>query len=131
MNKYKIFLNIIKNKILFILKRYNYKRKIIFIFKNLIFLAPYNYLLLSDNIYLLIYIFKRIFINFFFKLFKFIIKNLKAEYNNNLLFNKFNKILNIHEIATLSILKYVKKKIYRIFILIINWKNFKSISKFI
>ena len=37
-------------------------------------------------------------------------KNLKAECDNNLLFNKFNEILNIYEIVILSMLKYAKKK---------------------
>ena len=58
-------------------------------------------------------------------------KNSKIEYDNNLSLNKFDKILNIYKIAALSMLKYVKKKIYRIFILIIIREDFKSISKFI
>ena len=111
-NKYNVFLNIIKNKILFILKRYDYEKKIIFLFKNLIFLAPSNYVLLTINVYLLIRIFRKVFINFFLKLFKFIMKDSKFKYNNNLFFNKIRNILNIYEIAALSILKYGWEKIY-------------------
>ena len=123
-----MFLNIIKSKILFVLKRYNYKENFIFIFKNLIFLTPFNYILSSGNIYLSINIFKKIFVNFLFNLFKFIMKDLKIKYNNNSLFNKFDKILNIYKIAALSMLKYVKIYIYRI---LITQKFFKSILRFI
>ena len=91
----------------------------------------FNYVLSNINIYLLIYIFKKKFIDLFFKLFNFIIKNLKIKYDNNLLFKKFNKIFNIYKIVILLILKYVKERIYRIFILISIRENFKSISKFI
>ena len=51
MNKYDVFLNIIKIKILFILKRYSYKKKFIFSLKNLIFLNLFNYVSLIINIY--------------------------------------------------------------------------------
>ena len=39
-------------------------------------------------------------------------KKSKFVYDDNLFFNKMRKILNIYEIATLSILKYVREKIY-------------------
>ena len=48
-NKYDVFLNIIKNKILFVLKRYNYIENFIFSFKNLIFIIFFNYVLSYYN----------------------------------------------------------------------------------
>ena len=64
-NKYNVFLNIIKNKILFVLKRCNYRENFKFIFKDLIFLTLFNYVLSGINIYLLLYIFRKVLLIFF------------------------------------------------------------------
>ena len=53
------------------------------------------------------------------------------KYDNNLSFNDGKNILNIYKIATPSILKYAREKIYRIFILTLIREDFKSILKFI
>ena len=56
----------IKDKILIVLKRYNYIKKIILLFKNLIFSIFFNYVLLyynKFNVFFLIYIFLKFFLS--------------------------------------------------------------------
>ena len=71
---------------------------------------------LSVNISSLIRIFKKVFINSFFKSFKPTMEDI-LKYDNNLFSNDEKGVLNIYKIAILSMLKYARKKIYRIFIL--------------
>ena len=115
-NKYDVFLNIIKNKVLFILNRYYYEGNSISSLKNLIFLISPDFVLLNYNglnVSRLIYIFKKALIDFFRPL-KPIIKYSKSK---NKIYNNIIEVLNIYEIAAPAILKYIREKIYKIFIL--------------
>ena len=55
--------------------------------------------------------------------------NLNFKYDYNLIFYNEKKILNIYKIAALSILKYVRNKIYKIFTLILIYNDFESVLK--
>ena len=73
MNKYKVVLDILKNKILFIFKRYEYNNNKILTFKNLSFLLKTLFIIII-------------------RFFKFIVKNESNE--NNFDINYFKDILN-------------------------------------
>ena len=55
--------------------------------------------------------------------------NLNFEYDNNSTSYSEKKILNIYKIISLSIPKYARNKIYKIFILILIYNDFKFVLK--
>ena len=95
MNKYKIIFNILKNKILFVFKRYKYNDNKISITKNLLFLSTISFVIIT-------------------RFFKFIIKNESNEDNFDM--NYLKNISNRKRL--ISTFKAFKEKMIKKFNLI-------------